>query len=255
MTSAWHVFSATLLGVLVFAIQKLGATVIIFAYLYSVQHLGTEAVTFRGWEVPITYLLVAAVTILSILLVSFKSIMISASRRLDARCIHVFDGIVIHHLYRWDLSVGTIRSKSLSLHAALKIIVLFTLLSTIAAFSSLVFPAIVFLVILATGVLAYRFPTPAAFQNRPHLQPLLLPENYGELILIFGLLVGFLFVAPDRSSLLGSVAVLLLIARFSGQLRVLAKTLARLSTWRKVVIAKQTGAVPHRFKPKSRSRT
>jgi hypothetical protein len=251
MTNAWNVFSATLFGVLVFAVQKLGATVVIFAYLYSVEHVGVKTTTILGWTVQVNHLLVATITLLSVLLISFKSMMLSTSRRLDSRCIHVFDSFILHHVHNWDLTLTSIRAKALSAQSTLKALSMFVMLAIVASINSFVFPGIILIVLLVTAVLAYNVTSPAFFESWPHVKPIFEPENYSELFLIFGLLIGFLLVVPDRGSLLGSVIVVLLVARFSGQLRVFAKNVARLSKWRQAALAKHSAPGSDRFKPKA----
>ncbi len=250
MNRALQVFVATLFGVVVSGVQKLGPTVIIFVYLYFVEHANTQTAQVLGVNVQVSHLLIVAITIISVLMIVFKSIVVATSRRLDSNCILFFDGIVLRKIHKWDLSLGTIRAKSLGIHAIMKSVMLFVILAAIAAINSFVFPAIICTVLIVSSLLAYGYPAPAIFQSLPHVKQIFAPENYSELMLIIGLLIGFVLTLQNQTSTLGSVIVLMLVARFSGQLRILTKTLSKLSLWKKEAKLKRATPGADRYRPK-----
>lgn len=183
-------------------------------------------------EVPI----VAAVIALSVAMVSFKSATLAFGHRLDAACMPRLDQFVLHHVHGNDLSLQNIRMKSMTVLTILKTTTLFIVLAAIASLNSTALALMILAAVAIVAALAYLFPRPSVLLNWPHIQPITNSDNYAELILVAALLIGFLFVLPKDASIIGGTILILLVARFSSQLKVLAKSIRNLTHWRRWII-------------------
>lgn len=215
--------AALLFGILTNTIRKLGPSVFIFIYLYFSQHLGERPVVIAGLSIPINALAIAIVTTLSILSVAFKSLVVSTGHRLDLACLPYLDQRVLSYIHGYDLRLRGIRWKSVAFLDIFHCLAIFAALAIVACVSSYAVGLILVLSVLVTLILALTLPNPGAYNSWPHFKAILEPENYSELVLITGLLLGFLFVLPKGNGLLSGTVILLLVTRFSGHLRTLAR--------------------------------
>jgi hypothetical protein len=187
-------------------------------------------------HMPMNVMLVAVVSLMSIVIVSIRQSVFNFGHRLDATGLPKLDQIVLWYFHAYDLRFLSIRIKSVTLLEVGKTLALFFILAVLACANSVYLGLIIALVVSSIFLATYWLPRAEQFSEWPSAKALLEPENYSELLLIIGLLVGFLFVLPKGTSPLNGTVILLLIARFSGQLRSLGRQLRNITRWRAYIL-------------------
>ena len=228
--------AAILFGVLTHVLKKLGPSVIVFVYLYFSQYTQNLHLDKLGTQIPINVALVFAVSVLSVFVLVFRNSVFATGHRLDAACLPLLDQFSLKFLHGYDLKIPRLRAKSVTVLEIGKTVALFAVLVAIACTNSIYLGAIVAIIVLAIFLATNMLPRADQLNGWPRAKTLFEPDNYCELILIIGLLVGFLFVLPKGTSLLSGAVILLVVARFSGPLKLLGRRLRHISRWRSVVV-------------------
>jgi hypothetical protein len=220
-----RILSAALFGVITHVIKKLGPAVFVFVYIYLSHVWAEHPVMVAGLAFSSNTLLVAGVVLLSIVSVIFRSAVLNAGKRLDARALPLLDHAVLARLHHYDLRVPRIRAKSVAVLGAMKNVSLYVALAALASINSLWLAMLLLMIVVLVCLMCLRDWNTGHLAAWPHLALLLDPENLAEIILIMGLLLGFLVILPKGGVLLSGTVVILVIARFSGQIKALAKEL------------------------------
>jgi hypothetical protein len=220
-----RILSAALFGIVTHAIKKLGPTVFLFVYIYLSHKQGEAPVNIAGYQVPAQAALISMVVLFSIISVAFRSGVLNKGKVLDARALPLLDHVVLARMHGFDMRLDGIRAKSVVILGALKNVALYVALAAMATANSPFLGLLICAVVLLVAAMTLRDWDTGMFARWPHIKPLLDAENLAEIILVIGLLIGFLLILPRGEAVLGGAIVLLVIARFSGQLKALAKQL------------------------------
>ncbi len=229
---------AVLFGIITHIVRKLGPSVVLFVLVYASQHMDKQPVIVAGIAVPLTVVLLAAVVTFSIAMVVFKSTALTIGKRLDKDCLPQLDGWVLRKLHRYDLSIKNIRRRAILILEAFKIVALFLALTALGCLHSIALGLAFLLSMLVIAGIAYLMPNPHFLDRWPKLKSITDSDNYAELIFDFALIIGFLVILPKGDSGLSGIMILLLGARFSGQLKTLAKTVRAFHNWRSWIRSK-----------------
>jgi hypothetical protein len=226
------ILKALVFGTLSYVVRRLGISLILFAYLYALHSR-----QFRAFATDSSHLfpeasLAAIVIILGVLIILFRSIFNHYSQGQDLKALPKIDQLTLLHLNRGDLGVMHLRAKSRALLECAKGTLLMLILIALCAIAArpLAFILAALLILtLAISLLVGRKPlvSPAAsFISKLRSQP----DHYVEILLMAGLIVGFLLIT-QKGGLISGTVLILMIARFSGALRTIATNLINLVRW------------------------
>ncbi len=222
-----RLLNAIFLGILFHVSQKVGPTIVIFGYFYSLHHFASKN---GDGMVPISTALtiIACVAAASLFLLFFKTYITRWSRNADKACYPNFDKWCLKHLIRYDLRSNRIRVTSRAILEVFKTVSLFTLLAIVALIGSKVLAFVVVVIVVSVTLITLVLPEPQPGQKETLLTLIAKPDNYAEQLLIFALLFG-LAVSPSVSqNLLGDSATVFLIARFAGAIKLMARSINKI---------------------------
>jgi hypothetical protein len=226
------VLLAVIFGILTHTVRKLGPSLVLFVLVFASQSMDQSPVMVAGLSIPLSVVLVTAVISFSIAIIAFKSVTLSAGRKLDQACLPTMDMWVLRKIHKFDLNIRNIRKKSSSLLEGMKVVALFLALAAIACLNSVLLGVAFLLAMCAVATIAYFAPNPTILNNWPKLRSITEAQNYSELIFDFALILGFLVIIPKGGSVLSGTIILLFAARFSGQLKALANAIRAYQNWR-----------------------
>ncbi len=226
------IIKSLVFGTLSFAVRRLGTSLILFAYLYVAHSKKfSQLENAQGWNDP-HILLAAAVILAGIVLIAFRSAFTHYCQTLDAKALPRVDQFILAHLNRYDLTIMNLRGKSRAVLEASKAVLLMLLLALLCVFAARPLALILLVLIVLTLLLSWlvgRVPQEKA--NATTLSKLRYqPENYTEIMLVAGLIIGFLLITPTSGVINGTVLILM-IARFGGALRLIATNIVSLLRW------------------------
>ncbi len=226
------ILKALIFGTLSYVVRRLGISLILFAYLYSLHSSQFKAYAADPAHAYPESLLAAVVIGLGILIILFRSIFSHYSQTQDQKALPRIDQLTLRHLNRGDLSIMHLRAKSRAALECAKGILLMIILIFLCAFAAkplAIILAILLLLTLAISLSVGRKPADPAmtsFFSRLRSQP----DHYVEILLMAGLIIGFLLITRSGGMISGTVLILM-IARFSGALRTIATNLINLVRW------------------------
>lgn len=227
-----HILKAIVVGTLSYLVRRLGISLILFAYLYA-QHSDRFA-KLAGSNAPgYSHIWLAGLVIaLGILIILFRSLFTHYSQRLDARALPRIDQLMLLHMNRGDFSVMGLRAKSraaLECAKGLMLMLLLIVLCAAIARPLAVILAIQVLSTIAISVAVARHPVEHG-QTSPWAKMRSQPDHYIEILMMVGLIIGFLLIT-QKGGLISGTVLILMIARFSGALRNAAVHMINLIRW------------------------
>jgi hypothetical protein len=218
---------ALIVGTLTFIVRRLGASLILFGYIY-VSHTAWFAKYAAQEMSPSADIRLALVMMaLGAIVIAFKSAFTALSRRLDAQALPFVDRFSLLQINRGDLTILTLRNKSKAIMDAAKAALLIVLLIGLCLFVAKplsIILAVVLALVVSLAVVAGKRGGGQKGWLAAYLQQ---PDNYCETLLVMGLIVAFLVITRQDGLISGTVLILL-IARFAGAFRMLATNLQTL---------------------------
>jgi hypothetical protein len=223
------ILKALAVGTLSLVVRRLGISLILFAYLAAAHSKQFAAIEHPNGTIAPELWLAAVVIVLGIVIVAFRSAFSHYSLVLDGKALPRLDQLTLLHINRGDLSISTLHSKSRALFDCAKASLLWLLLTLLCL---AVAPALglVLVVLFAAAVLLSVFLVKPVTPGAPVTWKSTLltqPDNFVEIVLVAGLIIGFLLVTP-QGGLISGTLMILMIARFGSALRTLAVNIVRL---------------------------
>jgi hypothetical protein len=218
------VLKALAVGTLTFIVRRLGASLILFGYIYIAHTTWFLTYAKEVMSPSADVRLAVLMMLLGAGVIAFKSAFTTLSRTLDALALPVIDGLSLKWLNRGDLTIPVVRNKSKAImdaaKASLLVAVLIALCLIVAKPLSLIL-AVVMAIVVGLAVMAGRRNTQRTSWLGAFFQQ---PDNYCETLLIMGLIIAFLVITRQDGLLSGTVLILM-IARFTSAFRMLATNL------------------------------
>ncbi len=213
-------------------VRRLGISLILFAYLYAQHSERFAQLSAGGQQTKSQVWLAALVIFLGMLIILFRSLFTHFSQRLDAKALPRIDQLVLRHLNHFDMSLMGLRVKSRAVLECVKGLLLMGLLIALCAAIARPLAIILFILVILTIVISSivgRHPVEHGLTStwaKLRAQP----DHYIEILMMAGLIIGFLLITQDGGLISGTVLILM-IARFSGALRTVAVHLVNLIRW------------------------
>jgi hypothetical protein len=227
-----HILKAVIVGTLSYVVRRLGISLILFAYLYALHSNRFAKISGNEAQAQSQIWLAGLVIILGVLVILFRSLFTHYSQRLDAKVLPRIDQLVLLHLNRGDLAVMGLRVKSraaLECAKGLLLMVLLIVLCAAVARPLAVILAVVVLLTIAVSAAVGRHPVEHGLTS-PWAKMRTQPDNYIEILMMAGLILGFLLIT-QKGGLISGTVLILMIARFSGALRNASVHLINLIRW------------------------
>lgn len=226
------ILKALIFGTLSYVVRRLGISLILFAYLYALHSDKFKAFAADSAHPYPEAWLASVVIVLGVLIILFRSIFNHYSQNLDLKALPRIDQLTLLHLNRGDLGVMHLRAKSRALLECAKGTLLMVLLIVLCTFVAEPLAIILAILLVLTVLISLSVgrkpvtPAMASFFSKLRSQP----DHYVEILLMAGLIIGFLLITQNGGLISGTVLILM-IARFSGALRTIATNMINLIRW------------------------
>jgi hypothetical protein len=227
-----HILNAIVIGTLSYVVRRLGISLILFAYLYALHSDNFSKLSVGSEQAHSQVWLSALVIILGVLIILFRSLFTHFSQRLDIKALPRIDQLVLVRLNRGDLSIMGLRIKSRAALECAKGLLLMVLLIVLCAVVARPLAVILSVVVVMTVIVSAavgRHPVEHGLTS-PWAKMRSQPDNYIEILMMTGLIIGFLLITQQGGLISGTVLILM-IARFSGALRNASVHLINLIRW------------------------
>jgi hypothetical protein len=227
-----YILKAIVIGTLSYVVRRLGISLILFAYLYALHSNQFAKLTGSDAEGRSQLWLAGLVIILGVLVILFRSLFTHFSQRLDAKALPRIDQLMLLHLNRGDMAVMGLRVKSraaLECVKSLLLIMLLIVLCAVVAQPLAIILSAVLLTTIAVSVAVGRHPVEHGLTS-PWAKMRTQPDNYIEILMMAGLILGFLLIT-QKGGLISGTVLILMIARFSGVLRNASVHMINLIRW------------------------
>ncbi len=232
---------AVVVGTLSYIVRRLGISLILFAYLYALHSSRFAKLTGGSQQTNSQIWLAGLVIVFGVLVILFRSLFTHYSQRLDARALPRIDQLMLLHLNRSDLSVMGLRVKSRAALECAKGMMLMVLLIMLCAAVAPPLAVILSVVVMLTIVISAavgRQPVEHGLTS-PWAKMRTQPDSYIEILMMVGLILGFLLIT-QKGGLISGTVLILMIARFGGALRNASVHLINIIRWHNRDIATWT---------------
>lgn len=230
-------------GTFALIVRKLGPPMMLFLYI-TIAH--SKLVRDAGpglFGLSADFWAAILVMILGLVIIVFKTAVDGIAKQFTRRGLTVINQWVLHYVNHDDLTVPALDRKSVAWFTCARTIVLFGFLAMLSLYGIPALGLIVIIVLAIVAAISFTFPQHGnGQQSKSWLAGVFLNHaNYSELLMVFGLIIGYMFViSRHEESAIVSGALVLAMARFSGEAGKLAWSIAALRRWHEVdVTARQ----------------
>jgi hypothetical protein len=225
------VLKALVIGMASYLVRRLGTSIILFTYLYTAHtpwfHGFVQQKLYPSAELRLAGFVIA----LGAFVILFRTAFTSYSRALDIQALPRIDRLTLIKVNRGDLLLNTLRQKS---RAGLECAKALLVLAALVCLCLFLAPPVAFILVIVT-ILVSLLATQSGMGKETRRgwigQMMSQPDNYVDIMLNTGLVIGFLLITKDGGLISGTVLILM-VARFSSAIRTLATNITNLARWR-----------------------
>jgi hypothetical protein len=226
------ILKSVVFGTLLYIVRRLGISLILFTYLYFAHTKRFMEMAGQTGGLKPEFVLAGIVVVCGTVIILFRSVFAHYCQSVDAKALPKVDQRLLVSFNRGDFSIMALRVKSRSVLDGAKALLLIFSLIVLCWFVARPLAFVLLAVLLFTVINSFlvgRMPEDKAKSvglGRLRYQP----DNFVEVLLVAGLIGGFLLITQDGGLISGTVLILM-IARFSGAFKNVATSVVNLLKW------------------------